>query len=409
MSAHTNPETLAPLDLAKWRNVPNWLVAGGGLLVLIGAFVDRKQLGFSWLLAYMFFLSFGLGGLFLVLAHHLFDASWSVPIRRLCEHLAGLLFPWMAILFIPLALLAPQMYPWMMMDKPDHALHAKQALLNKPMFYLLSVVCFLVWWRLTSGLRSWSLKQDETGAAECTFKMRGYAYWGIFAFALTLTFAAIMYVKALEYEWFSTMYGVYYFADSVWVTLATVYIITTILRRNGQLKGVVNNDTFYYIGSLLFAFTVFYAYIHFSQYFIIWNANMPEETFWYVQREQGSWWNIGMLIIFGHFFLPFLLLLRIDWKLSLRVMVPVCVWAWVMRFCDQAFNIMPVAHPNGFTLHWMDLGCLALIGGVLAKAFLKSFNAHPPFPQRDPRMAESLGVYVPPASAVHVASHGGAK
>ena len=391
--------------------MPNWLIAGGGLLALIGVFVDRKQLGFSWLLAYMFFLSFGLGGLFLVLVHHLFDASWSVPIRRFCEHIACLLFPWMAILFIPLALLAPQIYPWMMMGEPDHALHAKQAFLNQPMFYLLSAICFAVWWRLTSGLRNWSLKQDESGSAECTFKMRGYSYWGIFAFAFTLTFAAVMWVKALEHEWFSTMYGVYYFADSIWATLATVYVITAILKRNGQLKDVVHNDTFYFIGSLLFAFTVFYAYIHFAQYFIIWNANMPEETFWYVLREKGTWWDIGMIIIFGHFFLPFLLLLRIDWKLSLPMMIPLCVWAWLMRFCDQSYNIMPThgAHPEGFVLHWMDVACMAFIGGVLIKAFLKSFNAHPPYPQRDPRMAESLGVYLPPASAGPAASHGGAK
>jgi hypothetical protein len=408
----TNSDTAAPLDLSRWRKVPNWLIAGGGLLALIGAFVDRKQFGFSWLLAYMFFLSFGLGGLFLVLVHHLFDASWSVPIRRFCEHLAGLLFPWMAILFLPLAFLAPQIYPWMQLlaqGRPDHALHMKEAFLNKPMFYVVAVFCFVVWKVLTSGLRNWSLKQDETGSAECTLKLRLYSYWGIFAFAVTLTLMAIMLVKALEHEWFSTMYGVYYFADSVWATLATVYVITAFLKLNGQLKVVVHNDTFYFIGSLLFAFTVFYAYIHFAQYFIIWNANMPEETFHYVLREKGTWWDIGLIIIFGHFFLPFLMLLRIDWKLSLPIMIPICIWAWVMRFCDQSYNIMPALHPAGFVVHWMDLACMAFFGGVLTKAFLKSFNAHPPYPQRDPRMAESLGVYVPPAPASHAAAHGGVK
>src|SRR5690349_13016545 len=181
-----NSDTAAPLDFSRWRQLPNQMIVVGGLLALIGAIFDRKQFGFSWLLAYMFFLSFGLGGLFLVLAHHLFDASWSVPIRRFCEHLAGLLFPCMAILFIPTALLAPQMYPWMKLVAPDHALHMKQAFLNKPMFYLVVVFCFVVWKVLTSGLRNWSLKQDETGSAECTHKMRLYSYWGIFAFAITL-------------------------------------------------------------------------------------------------------------------------------------------------------------------------------------------------------------------------------
>jgi hypothetical protein len=400
------------------------MILVGGVLALLGWILDSRQFGFSWLLAYMFFLSFGLGGLFLVLMHHLFDASWSVPIRRFCEHLACLLFPSMALLFLPLAFLAPKIYPWMQLlakGVPDHALRAKEAFLNRPMFYLVILFCFVVWKVLTSGLRNWSLKQDETGSAECTYKMRGYAYWGIFAFAVTLTLMAIMLVKALEHEWFSTMYGVYYFADSIWATLAVVYVITAILHRDGQFKDVAHANTFYYIGSLLFAFTVFYAYIHFAQYFIIWNANMPEETFHYVLREAGIWWWVGMIIIFGHFFAPFLLLLRIDVKLKFWLMLPLGAWILLMRFFDQWFNTGPAIHKEGFiinhaiqwsSLAWdllLDAACIAFIGGVLTKVFLKSLNAHPSYPLRDPRMAESLGVYVSPAAEGRATSRGGAK
>jgi len=400
MSAHVDPTNPAPLDLSKWRNLPNWLMGLGGLGVLLGAAVPalRQQFAFSWLLAFMLFLSLCLGGLFLVLMHHLFDAAWSVPIRRLCEHLACLL-PVMGILFLPIAVLAPKMYPWMKLSlegHPDHALRAKLPLFTLPMFYAVAALCFGVWWLLSRGLRHWSLKQDETGSAECSYKMRLYSYWGIFAFAITLSLAAIMWVKALYHEWFSTMYGVYYFAGSVWMTLATVYLATALLKRQGPLREVVHQVQFYFIGSLLLAFTVFYAYIHFAQYFIIWNANMPEETFWYVIREKGSWWDIGMVIVFGHFALPFLALLRIDVKLALPVMVPLCVWAWLMHFCDLSFNIMPILHPDNFVLHWLDLACVAFIGGVLSKVFLKALNGHPAYPQKDPRIAEALGVYVPP-------------
>src|SRR5882762_6117410 len=144
MSSHDKSSTpqASPLDLSKWRKVPNLLIGVGGALALLGAVLNLKQFAYSWLAAYMFFLSFGLGGLFLVLVHHLFDASWSVPIRRFCEHLACLLFPCMALLFIPIALLAPQIYPWMQLlarGSPDHALHMKEAFLNKPMFYLVAV------------------------------------------------------------------------------------------------------------------------------------------------------------------------------------------------------------------------------------------------------------------------------
>jgi hypothetical protein len=398
MSSQPKPAA-PPLDLSKWRNVPMILMVGGGLLALIGAFATPRQFAYSWLLAFMFFLSLGLGALFLVIMHHLFDAGWSVPTRRFCEHIATILFPWMALLFIPIALLAKTIYPWMHESKPllDHALQAKQPLFTQGGFYLVAAFCFLVWWLLSNRLRYWSLKQDETGAALPTYRMRFYASIGIILFAISLTLAVVMWMKALEHEWFSTMYGVYYFAGSVWMTLGTVYVITAILDRQGVLTEVLHEHQYYFIGSLLFAFTVFYAYVTFAQYFIIWNGNMPEETFWYVVRERGSWWYIGMVIIFGHFLIPFLALLRIDVKNIFPYMLALTIWCWLMHWVDLSFNIMPVLHPDGFPwkFFWLDLGCWAFMAGFLATIFLKKFAAHPPYPLKDPRLIEAMGHYHP--------------
>jgi hypothetical protein len=386
-----------PLDLEKWRKLPAILMAAGGLLSLLGFVINRQQFAFSWLLAFMFFLSLCAGSLFLVIAHHLFDAGWSVPIRRFLEHISNLFFPWMAILFLPIAFLAPRLYDWMRVADPhaDHALHAKHPLFTRPAFYIVAVVCFFVWWLLSSRLRYWSLQQDKTGAALPTYRMRFYSCIGIFLFAVTLTLAVIMWMKALQYQWFSTMYGVYYFAGSVWMTLGTAYVITHILDRQRVLTEILHEHQYYFIGSLLFAFTVFYAYIHFSQYFIIWNGNMPEETFWYIVREKGTWWYVGMVIIFGHFFLPFLALLRIDVKSIAPYMIPLCIWTWLMHFVDLSFNIMPVLHPDGFVLHWIDLACWAFMAGLLSFMFLKSYAAHPPYPIKDPRLVEAMGFYHP--------------
>jgi hypothetical protein len=165
------------------------------------------------------------------------------------------------------------------------------------------------------------------------------------------------------------------------------------------------------IGVLWFAFTVFYAYIHFAQYFIIWNGNIPEETFWYLQREQGGWWGYGMLIIFGHFFFPFLVLLRIDAKLSLAVMFPLALWAWLMHFVDVSFNIMPVLLKQGFSerpaVFPLTVACIALVGGILTLVWLWFFRRHPPFPLKDPRMLEALGLHHPQASSAAVAKYEG--
>jgi hypothetical protein len=412
MSSHENStKTGPPLDLSTWKMLPNLLIAVGGIGAVAGYFSDPRQFGFSWLLAYMFFLALCLGGLGFTILHHLFDASWSVPIRRIFEQLAVLLFPTMLVLFLPIVFLAPKLFEWMQKinnHTVDHPIAAKYPLFTYPGFYLVSLFCFLVWAWLSRGLRGWSLKQDETGSVLCTRKLRRYAAGGVFFFAVSLTLAAIMWMKALQHEWFSTMYGVYYFAGAMWTTIATVYVITRLLERQGPLRGLVHEKTYYFIGSILFAFTVFYAYVTFAQYFIIWNANVPEETFWYTLREKGTWWNVGMLIIFGHFFLPFLMLLRIDWKLKLTVMVPLFIWAWLMEFVDLSFNISPVARAEGPWLHWMDLACMAFIGGILCKVYLMNLFASPIVPQKDPRFAESQDIYVPSASSgVNPESTGG--
>jgi hypothetical protein len=394
-------KTRQPLDLSKWRTLPMKLMGVGALFMLIGFLVagERRvdQFAFSWLLAFMFFLSICGGALFLVIAHHLFDAGWSVPIRRFCEHIASLFFPWLLFLFLPIAGLAKHLYAWMRKNPQymDHALKAKKSLFNMTGFYITAAFCFFIWWLLSSRLRYWSLKQDETGAAQPTYKMRFYSCIGIFLFAITLTLGAIMWMKALEYQWFSTMYGVYYFAGSTWVMLATAYVITMILDRQGVLTDVLHEHQYYFIGSLLFAFTVFHAYVTFGQYFIIWNGNMPEETFWYLVREKGTWWYVGLVIIFGHFFVPFLGLLRIDVKNVFTYMVPLCLWTWLMHYIDLSFNIMPVLHPNGFVLHWLDIGCWLFMAGVLSWRFLIEYNRHPPYPIKDPRLVEAMGYYHP--------------
>jgi hypothetical protein len=283
-------------------------------------------------------------------------------------------------------------------------LRAKYPLFTISSFFLVAVFCFVVWYILSHGLRGASLQQDKTGEARLTYKMRMYSGVGIFLFAITLTLAVIMWMKSLFHEWFSTMYPVYYFAGSMWLTLATVYTITAFLQRQGPLRGFVHEKTYYFIGTLFFAFTVFYAYVTFAQYFIQWNANVPEEIFWFKIRERGSWYYVGILMIFGHFFVPFLTLLRIDVKLKLTVMLPMCIWAWMMHFLDTSFNIMPALHKEGFVLHWMDLGAMAFIGGFLALIFVKNLYKHPVLPQQDPRFAESQDLLVLPDEYVEAAT-----
>jgi hypothetical protein len=397
-----------PLDLSQWRRAPAALMAVGAVLSLIGAAKYPAEFGCSWLLAFMFFLSLALGALFLVLVHHLSDAGWSVATRRVCEHMASLLFPWLALLFLPVAFFGKYIYSWMTVAEPhvNNVLNAKWPVFTLPGFYITSAIFFGSWWLLSWRLRYWSLKQDETGAALCTHRMRFHSGWGIVVFGLTLTFSDVLWMQAVQYQWFSAIYGVYLFASDTWAALAAVYLITVLLQRQQVLDRVLHNHQFYFLGLLFFAFTVFQAYNEFAQYFVVWNANMPVETFWYLIRENGSWWWVGMLLIFGHFLLPFFVLLPVKAKTDFKIMLPVCAWALAMNFLDLAFNILPVAHPHGYPFKWLWLqaGCLAFMGGLLGWAFLKNFNRHAPYPQKDPRLLEAMGVHHPADAEIPDAS-----
>jgi hypothetical protein len=359
-----------------------------------------QAFGYSYLTAYMFCLSITMGCLFLILVHHLFDAGWSVPIRRVAEQIAGLMWPWMVILVLPIVILAwmGDLHPWFKIDPAtDHSLNVKKGLFNPVMFTIMVPGLVASWGWFANKFKSFSLNQDKDGAAIWTCKSRKLAAGGIYWFAFTMTLGVFYLMKSLQYQFFSTMYGVYYFAGSVWTTLATIYVIIVILRRPGMpLEQVIKKRQIHDVGMLLLTFTVFYAYIHFAQYFLIWNAAMPEETFWYVKREHGSWKWVGFTILFGHFFFPFVALLNQDVKWNLAVMIPMAAWVWLMHYVDMTFNVMPVLYPEGLHVTGFDPVLWFGMAGFLGYLFWTKFSKDPPYPLRDPRLKEAVTEHLIP-------------
>jgi hypothetical protein len=396
----SSPQSNQPKPAFK-SVLPGAMLFFGTALTLVGlvaSFIRNggQEFAFSWLTAFMFYYSIALGALFMVMVHHLTDAGWSVGIRRFCEHLASLLFPWLAILFIPILLLAPKIYSWMHAGSAaeNNLIAAKQPVFTCHGFIITSGIFFGIWWFLSSRLCSLSLKQDETGSIDCTRKMRFHSGWGIVVFALTLTFSGVLWMQAVQYQWFSAMYGVYFFASSGWAALAVIYVIAVAMLRQNILTPVLKQNYFYFIGVLLLAFTLLSSYTEFAQYFVVWNANIPEETFWYLMREKGGWWTLSMILIVGKFFVPFFALLPIHTKTNFKVLIPVCALIAVMHYADIAFNILPAWHSGQHHTKWfiLHLGTVLFMGGLLGKIFIAKFNAHPPYPQRDPRLLEAMGV-----------------
>lgn len=390
----------------------------GIAVTALGLFVSGAQrVAYAWLVGVTYWTAIAIGMLMMVLIHHIFDASWSVVIRRQWEHgLAA--FKWLMVLFLPL-LLATWFYrsdivwPWM---NPEHLMHVggepvghdplylkKSGLLNMNVFVGCYVGFFLLWIWLSWRLRKASFTQDSDGDAGWTLKNRVTAAMGLPIGALTLTFAAIFWVKSLEYHWFSTMYGVWFFANCVRGALCFGVIIMVWLYRRGDYKGILNTNHFHSIGQLMLAFTVFWAYVTFSQYFLIWNANVPEETFWYNLRELNSngqtndWWYVGLVLLFGHFVLPFCALLSYRFKVTHAIIRRIALWILAIILIDMCYNILPAikdAHgdPEPFlspTLIWVLTSVIG-VGGICVWAYLKSFPTTKLIPIRDPRIGESL-------------------
>lgn len=396
------------------------LVVGliGLVLTAIGIFVSgAAKVAMSYLVGVTFWTAIAIGMLLMVLIHHIFDASWSVVIRRQWEHgLAS--FKWLAVLFLPL-ILASLFYQrdlvWSWMN-PAHELHGghevghdplylkKSGFLNVNAFVIGTIGFFLLWMWLSARLRKASFTQDVDGDVRWTRHNRVTAAFGLVLTALTLTAAAIYWVKSLEYHWFSTMYGVWFFANCARGALCFGVVIMVWLWNRGDYKGVLNTNHLHSIGQLLLAFTVFWAYVTFSQYFLIWNANVPEETFWYNLRElnhDGStnqWWYVGLYgVLFGHFVIPFCLLLSYRYKVTKPIILRIAVFMLAIILLDMCYNILPaLKDEHGDPLPFLSLHLIWVltsvvgVGGVCVWAYLRSFPTAKLIPIRDPRIVESL-------------------
>ena len=365
----------------------------------------------AWLVGVSYWTAMALGMLLLVLIHHIFDAMWSTVIRRQMEHCLAA-FKWLALLFLPL-LLATFLYrrdviwPWM---NPNHfmtgegktvgadIIYAKKSgFLNLRALTIWTAIFFAVWVWLSARLRKASFTQDSDGDVKWTIKNRFTAGMGLPLVALTLTFAAVYWIKSLEYHWFSTMYGVWYFANCMRGAYSLLVLIMVWLWNRGDYKGLLHEDSWHSIGQMMLAFTVFWGYISFSQYFLIWNANVPEETFWYNLREYGDWWWIGMVLVFGHSLVPFLLLLSYRYKVTHQTIRRIALWILAVIFVDICWNSLPAIKDGaGHPLPFFSLGLLwsvtslVGVGGICVWAYLKSFTTTKLIPIRDPRIGECL-------------------
>jgi hypothetical protein len=347
----------------------------------------------SYLVSFVFFLSLSLGALFFVLVQHATRAGWSVTCRRLAELLAANV-PLLAVLFLPILLSVfarcGSLYPWAAAETA-HAAHAQQTGWLEPKFFGLRALGYLAVWVLL-GRFYWlrSLEQDLSGGVGPTLKMERLSPMGLLLFAGTVTFAAFDWLMSLTPHWYSTIYGVYYFAGALVGALAAVVVAAVAVQAAGRLRQQITVEHYHDLGKLLFAFVVFWGYIAFSQYLLIWYANMPEETVWYRPRHQGPWATVSLVLLGGNLLLPMLGLLSRHVKRCKPLLAFWAVWLLAMHWIDLNWLVMPALNPEGPKLLAVDICCMLGIGGVWLAGLCRLAGDRPLVPLADPRLAESL-------------------
>ncbi len=380
------PQRYRFLGGQRWWTTP--LAIGAALLVagLVMTLADVPRLLFAYLIGWTFCLSISLGALFFVMIHHITKARWSTTIRRIPEALVAS-FPLLAIAGLPVLFGMHDLYHWTHAELYDPAspyydsiIAGKKLYLNTPFFIVRYVLYFAAWTWLGSRLWSISVRNDARPDAENTLRLRKISAYGIPLAAVTTAFASFDYLMSTDPHWFSTMFGVYFWAGGWLGALCLITFLALLLKKAGMLPEVTVEHT-QDMGKYMFAFVVFWTYVAFSQYMLYWYANLPEEIVWFHKRSEGGWGIVAASLLIFNFILPFLLLLPRVTKRVAPALATMAVWLLVMHWVDLWWIAMPSMHVAAEASH----AALAAGGGDLLA---------------------SLQAVVPPAEAVHEAVEG---
>lgn len=380
----------------------------GGVMAVVGLGAtlgsamgaDKARAMFSYLWAFESVLALALGAFGWLVIDITVRSQWSIVVRRIAETIQATL-PIFAVLWLPIALIGfHELYPWS--HETDEILARKRWFLSDGFWWGRAVVYFVLWIVLSRFFYTSSTKLDALGDNQTERDRLVKRTWSVAApsiliYALSQSFAAIDWVMSLMPHWYSTIFGVYFFASSILVFFAVTSLIAMALQRGGMLKTAITPEHFHDLGKFTFGFTVFWAYIAFSQFVLIWYANIPEETEFYMVRMEGGWGAVSYLLPVLHFFVPFLFLLsryvkRARWPLALGA-----VWMVLMHLLDMYWIILPNFgihgeghHEAHLAVSWLDFAALLGMVGAFLAAFGFFLKKNKVIAINDPRLTESL-------------------
>lgn len=370
-----------------------FLVAGGVLLLvsLAGWFSNPAQFFQSYLTGYMLVLGATVGPLAVAMIHQLSGGKWGVVIRSILGA-ASRILPVMTVLFIPIVIGIPHLYHWSHADAVAHdeVLQHKSLYLNVPFFVARAALYFLVWNALAFFLNKWAVEQDRTGDPAVAKRMERLSGGGLLVFGLTMTFASFDWMMSLDPHWFSTIYGFLTMGGQGLTTMAVSIIALNWLSKREPMNVAAAPQYFHDLANLMLAFVILWAYFSFSQYLIIYSANLPEEITWYTRRLDTSWNIVGQFLIVAHFVLPFLILLFRRNKRVADRLVPIAIFLLFVRLVDLIWLIAPQFHEEHLSISWMDLVVPAALVAIWLGCFVWQLRGRPLLPYYDPQFAEAV-------------------
>ena len=390
---------LAPYPLTSKKK--SLIVLGillGLATFILGFFLNKERVWTSYLTSFFFFVSLGLGGVFFLAIHYLSGAVWSTTLRRFAEALSAFL-PYACGGGLILLLGVHHLYPWLdsHIVAQDPLLKMKSAYLNFPFFTSRLLIFLLGWCFFAYLFCRYSLRQDRQGSGDLDFerKTKKLSIIFLFFFAISFSFFSVDLLMSLLPHWFSTIFGVYTFIGLAQATMAALILWVIWVRKAGLLRGYVTLEHLHDLSKYLKVFTVFWAYIAFSQFLLIWYANIPEETEFYLIRAKGGWMWVSFALLACRFLIPFWALLPRGAKRNPRHLTVVCLGLLFMHYVDIYWLIYPNFNGHAFTLPsvW-DLGIFVGFLSLFLWAVQLYLSRHSMVPLKDSKLQESISHHV---------------
>jgi hypothetical protein len=395
VNANTTYNAPADIDARRSRS----LMIGVAALVLcaIGFFINRDQFFRAWLIGYMLWLGVALGSMGLMMIHHLSGGAWGMVVRRVWEASSRTL-PLLTVLFIPVVLGMSRLYPWMHPELMQH----KAMYLNPTFFLARSAVYFIGWNWLAWRLTALSTAQDG-GDIDATRSMQRLSGFGLVFLGLSITFVGVDWFMSLNPDFYSTMFGFLFLNYLGLAGLAFTILIASYLRRTDTIGPLFRPSHFADYGKLTLAFVMMWAYFQFSQYLLVYAANLKDEIPYVLTRIAGGWQYLALFLLVFQFVVPFCLLLSRPLKRTPDRLVRLALWLLVVRVIDTFMYVTPefssaganrwfVAgeHESVFFVNWLDVVTPVAIGGLWFWMFYTQLRERPLLPIGDPYLAEAL-------------------